>query len=89
MALTQKSMTDVVAALNSGEITMDQLLSQLATEKQYIRRGTSYSELKYDGISFIAGAPAKVFTVDSERIDREGKKVESKPRKKNSENGAS
>jgi hypothetical protein len=89
MALTQKSMTDVVSALNSGELTMDQLLGQLATEKQYVRRGSSYSELKYDGVSFIAGAPAKVFTVDSERIDREGKEVESKPRKSKSDNGAS
>ena len=89
MALTQKSMTDVVAALNSGELTMDQLLSQLATEKQYIRRGTSYSELKYDGVSFIAGAPAKVFTLDTARIDREGKEVERKERAKKSENGAS
>ncbi len=89
MALTQKSLTDIVTALNSGELKMDDLLAQLSTETQYLRRGSSFVELKSDGVSFINGAPAKVFTADSKRIDREGKEVERQERKKKSENGAS
>jgi len=85
--MTQKSLTEVVAALNTGEITMDQLLSQLETEKQYVRRGSNYSLLKYDGVSFVNGAPAKIFTVESEKTDREGNVVARKPRKKDT-NGA-
>ncbi|HEY7160205.1 MAG TPA: hypothetical protein VH815_03055, partial [Acidobacteriota bacterium] len=81
--MTQKSLTEVVAALNSGEITMDQLLGQLETEKQYVRRGSTYSLLKYDGISFVVGAPAKVYTVESTRIDRDGKEIERKSRNGN------
>jgi len=89
MALTQKSLTDIVTALNTGELKMDDLLAQLSTEKMYIRRGSSFTELKPDGVSFVNGAPAKIFTADSKRIDRDGKEVERKERKKNSENGAS
>lgn len=84
MAIGQKSLNDVITALNSGELSMDELLGQLSTEKQYVRRGTSYSELKYDGVSFINGAPAKIFTVASEKIDRNGVIVERKSRNGNS-----
>jgi hypothetical protein len=87
MALTQKSLTDIVTALNTGELKMDDLLAQLSTEKMYIRRGSSFAELKPDGVSFINGAPAKVFTADSNRIDRDGKEVERKPRKSNGAEG--
>ncbi len=83
MALTQKSLTDIVTALNTGELKMDDLLAQLSTEKMYIRRGSSFTELKPDGVSFVNGAPAKIFTADSKRIDRDGKEVERKSRKSN------
>lgn len=80
MSVTQKSLNEVLSALNSGELSMDDLVNQLSTETQYVRRGATFASLVYDGVSFINGKPARVFTVAGERIDRNGVKVERKPR---------
>lgn len=87
--MNEKSLVDVVKALNSGELTMDQLLENLSTETAYVRRGNSYAALKYENVSQINGKFAKVYSVASEKIERDGSVVERKPRKKKSEtNGA-
>ena len=87
--MNEKSLVDVVKALNSGELTMDQLLENLSTETAYVRRGNSYAALKYENVSQINGKFAKVYSVATDKIERDGTKVERKPRKKKSEtNGA-
>jgi len=75
MALTDKALRDVVTALNSGELTMDDLLANLETKTMYVRRGASFSQLNYEGVSAIGGEFAKVFTVESKRIDRAGNEI--------------
>lgn len=87
--MNEKSLVDVVKALNSGELTMDQLLENLSTETAYVRHGNSYAALKYENVSQINGKFAKVYSVASEKIERDGSVVERKPRKKKAEtNGA-
>jgi hypothetical protein len=86
--MNEKSLNDVVKALNTGELTMDQLLANLDTEVAYVRRGTSFAELKFENISQVNGKLAKVYSVASDRIERDGKIVERKPRKKAESNGA-
>lgn len=87
--MNEKSMKDVVNALNTGELTMDQLLENLSTETAYVRRGNSYAALKYENVSQINGKFAKVYSVASEKIERDGTAVARKPRKKKGEtNGA-
>lgn len=87
--MKENSLKDVLAALNSGELTMDALLENLDTKTAYVRRGTSFSALKYENVSQINGEFAKVYSVASEKIERDGKVVERKPRaKKGESNGA-
>lgn len=80
--MKETSLKDVLAALNSGELTMDQLLENLDTKTAYVRRGTSFAALKYENVSQINGEFAKVYSVASEKIERDGKPVERKPRAK-------
>lgn len=80
MSVTQKSLNEVLSALNSGELSMEELVNQLSTETQYVRRGATFARLVYDGVSFMYGKPARVFTIEGGRIDRNGVKVERKPR---------
>ena len=86
--MKENSLKDVLAALNSGELTMDQLLENLDTRTAYVRRGSSFSQLKYEAISQVNGEFAKVYTLASEKIERDGSVVERKPRKKVEVNGA-
>jgi len=87
--MNEKSLVDVVKALNSGELTMDQLLENLSTETAYVRRGNSYAALKYENVSQINGKFAKVYSLASEKIERDGTVVARKPRTKKTEsNGA-
>ena len=86
--MNEKSLNDVVKALNTGELTMDQLLANLDTEAAYVRRGTSFAELKFENISQVNGKLAKIYSVASDRINRDGTIIERKPRKKAATNGA-
>ena len=86
--MKENSLKDVLAALNSGELSMDQLLENLDTKTAYVRRGSSFAVLKYESVSQINGEFAKVYTLASEKIERDGKPVERKPRKKAEANGA-
>lgn len=87
--MNEKSLVDVVKALNSGELTMDQLVENLSTETAYVRRGNSYAALKYENVSQINGKFAKVYSVAAEKIERDGTVVARKPRAKKGEtNGA-
>ena len=86
--MNEKSLNDVVKALNTGELSMEDLLANLDTEAAYVRRGTSFAELKFENISQVNGKLAKVYSVSSDRIERDGKIVERKPRKKAESNGA-
>lgn len=87
--MNEKSLNDVVKALNTGELSMEDLLANLDTEAAYVRRGTSFAELKFENISQINGKLAKVYSVASDRIQRDGTAVARKPRAKKSEsNGA-
>lgn len=86
--MNEKSLNDVVKALNTGELTMDQLLANLDTEVAYVRRGTSFAELKFENISQINGKLAKVYSLSSEKIERNGMIVERKPRTKKAESNS-
>ena len=87
--MNEKSLNDVVKALNTGELSMEDLLANLDTEAAYVRRGTSFAELKFENISQVNGKLAKVYSVASDRIERDGTVVARKPRAKKAEtNGA-
>lgn len=87
--MNEKSLNDVVKALNTGELTMDDLLANLDTETSYVRRGTSFAELKFENISQVNGKLAKIYSLASDKIERDGTKVQRKPRaKKTATNGA-
>lgn len=86
--MNEKSLNDVVKALNTGELTMDQLLANLDTEVAYVRRGTSFAELKFENISQVNGKLAKIYSVASDRIERDGTVVARKPRAKKAESNS-
>jgi hypothetical protein len=79
--MTEKSLKDVLTALNSGELKFEDFVAQIETDKVYLRRGTSYSKMKDEGVTQIAGVGfVKVYSVETERIDRDGNVVERQSR---------
>jgi hypothetical protein len=79
--MTEKSLKDVLTALNSGELKFEDFVSQIETEHIYLRRGASYSKMKDEGVTQITGIGfVKVYSVETERIDRDGKVVERQSR---------
>jgi len=79
--MTEKSLKDVLTALNSGELKFEDFVAQIETDQTYLRRGASYSKMKDEGVTQIAGIGfVKVYSVETERIDRDGKVVERQSR---------
>lgn len=72
-------LADLFEKLMSGEKTVEQVKEELKDAAIYLRAGKNYKRLKFNGFALIEGKSANVYIAD-EKIDNEGKKVESKPR---------
>jgi hypothetical protein len=75
------SLADVRDAITRGDFNMDQLMSSLAAEKQYVRSGGDYRELINDGVSVVNGQFAKCFKL-GDKINSEGAVQPKRTRKK-------
>jgi hypothetical protein len=82
------SLSDILAALNSGTVNMEDVIKGLKTETSFVRQGNNFRELKIETVSRVNGNLANVYTL-GEKIDRDGNKVVAKTRKKKDNEQAS
>jgi hypothetical protein len=89
--MNQKAFDEVVAALNSGKITLDELASHVEASVNYIRRGNAYTLLTKDGngVAQINGQWSNVYVAEGKPIERNGtEKVRKQRKPKGETNGA-
>lgn len=80
-ATKQTNLNETLNDLNSGKDSMDALIERLKSQAAFVRTGSTYRLLERDGVSFVKGEMALVYTL-GEKCDRHGNKVVAKPRKK-------
>lgn len=65
------TLADVSEAIKSGAFSMDDLMSTLADQKQYVRAGGNYRELLNDGVSVVNGQFARCYKL-GDKINGDG-----------------
>lgn len=79
-ATKSTNLNETLQELNAGKITMEQLIEALTAKPAFVRTGSTFRRLERDGVSFVRGEMALVYTL-GEKTDRDGNKVVVKPRK--------
>lgn len=75
------SLADVREAIKQGAFSMDELMSALSDQKQYVRAGGNYRELVNDGVSVVNGQFARCFKL-GDTINSDGATQPKRTRKK-------